>query len=71
MFMFHLLGLRDDNEDCPIIILRVVVVLLLLEELEWQLVKDPVSGGEEKLTEIIIRPRKKAGGERERTSGNV
>lgn len=39
MFMFHILGVCDDNEDCSIV---VVVVVVILEELEWQLVKDLV-----------------------------
>ena len=37
VFMFHILGVCDDNEDCSI-----VVVVVILGELEWQLVKDLV-----------------------------
>jgi hypothetical protein len=36
--MFHILRVGDDNEDCSI-----VVVVVILKELEWQLVKDLVS----------------------------
>ncbi len=36
--MFHILRVEDDNEDCSI-----VVVVVILKELEWQLVKDLVS----------------------------
>ncbi len=42
MFMFHILRVWDDNKDCSI------VVVVILEELEWQLVKDPVSREREK-----------------------
>ena len=51
MFMFHILGVWDDNEDCSIIIvIIIVVVVVILDELEWQLVKDLVKkrGGERK-----------------------
>lgn len=42
MFMFHILRVWDDNEDCSIVIV-VIIVVVILKELEWQLVKDLVN----------------------------